>query len=459
MKDLLRRRGFRRLLIGQSISAFGDWIATIGLMVFVLELTGSSTAVGGVLVLRLLPAVVAGPLATRAVRRSDRKATMLRMDAARAAMVAALPFAPAVWWGHEGWFHGLWWVYLWAFLIEVASLVFLPARDASIPDLIGLSPDDDRDGRVGGPDREPPGDLAIANGLMLGSSYGMIPIGAAAFGGLLLAAGWLGLEGEQRFVLPFAVDALTYVASYVALAGIPSLGSRSAHEEPDAAEQGPPTSFRGALRIPLVRVVLPATAAVTLGVGALFSVGVGFVQDVLHATPTQFGVLIAVFGVGAAGGLAASRLFSDDRLHQVRLGVAGQGAIIAGMSLSPTVWVAYLGAVVFGFAATTTLVAGMSLLQDELEGAERELAFAAFHIVIRAGLALAALAAGAAGDVLSSERLPLLGNLAPERLVLGVAGLSVLVSAGLISAGLLSVRRLDDATGQRGARVSGAGRR
>ena len=65
MKDLLRRRGFRRLLIGQTISAFGDWIGTIGLMVLVLQVTNSSTAVGGVLVLRLLPATIAGPLAVK----------------------------------------------------------------------------------------------------------------------------------------------------------------------------------------------------------------------------------------------------------------------------------------------------------------------------------------------------------------------------------------------------------
>jgi MFS family permease len=426
------------LIIGQTVSAFGDWIGTVGLMVLVLQVTDSSTAVGGVLVLRLLPAAIAGPLAARAVRRSDRKTTMLRMDAARAAMVAALPFAPGVWWHGPAWIDDIWWIYLWAFLIEVASLVFLPARDASIPELIGAH-------------EEGGGDLGVANGLVLGSSYGMIPVGAAAFGGLLVLAGWLGFEGQHRFVVPFAFDALTYVGSYVAIAGIPSLGSR---ELPHDEEHEAPDSFHDAVRIPLVRVVLPATAAVTLGVGALFSIGVSFVEDVLHATPTQFGVLIAVFGVGAASGLGVSQLLKGDRLLQVRLGVAGQGAVIAGMSLSPTIWIAYLGAVVFGLAATATLVAGMSLLQDELEGAERELAFAAFHIVVRAGLAAAALGAGVTADAISTVRFPVLGHLPPERLVLCAAGVVVWCSAALVRS-----RRLLETIEESEGRVTGAGRR
>lgn len=54
LKEQLNRRDFRRLIIGQTVSSFGDWMGTLALMYFVLELSGSTTAVGGVLVLRLL---------------------------------------------------------------------------------------------------------------------------------------------------------------------------------------------------------------------------------------------------------------------------------------------------------------------------------------------------------------------------------------------------------------------
>ena len=86
-------------------------------MALVLELTNSPIAVGGILTLRLLPAAIAGPLAARAALRWDRRRTMLAMDATRAVMIALVPLVRA-----------LWWVYLWGFLIEVASIVFLPAR-------------------------------------------------------------------------------------------------------------------------------------------------------------------------------------------------------------------------------------------------------------------------------------------------------------------------------------------
>ena len=114
---LVRRPGYRDLLIGQGVSSLGDWMGTVALMALVLELTNSPIAVGGILTLRLLPAALSGPLAARAAVRWDRRRTMLAMDATRAVMIAMIPLVRA-----------LWWVYLWGFLVEVASIVFLPAR-------------------------------------------------------------------------------------------------------------------------------------------------------------------------------------------------------------------------------------------------------------------------------------------------------------------------------------------
>src|SRR5437868_6357983 len=126
MKRLLDRPGFRALLVGQTVSGMGDWLGTVALMALVLDITGSSTAVGAVLVLRLAPVTIAGPLTARVVRRWHRKRTMMAMDLVRVVIVALIPLV-----------RSLWWVYLWAFLLEVAGLLFLPARDAAIPDLAG----------------------------------------------------------------------------------------------------------------------------------------------------------------------------------------------------------------------------------------------------------------------------------------------------------------------------------
>ena len=188
---LVRRPGYRDLLVGQGVSSLGDWMGTVALMALVLELTNSPIAVGGILTMRLLPAAIGGPLAARAALRWDRRRTMLAMDATRAVMIALVPLVRA-----------LWWVYLWGFLVEVASIVFLPARDASIPDL------------VAGDD-----ELPLANGLILGTSYGSIPIGAALFA----AVAALPFEIDHRpYALVFFIDALTFLVSFFCIAGSPS---------------------------------------------------------------------------------------------------------------------------------------------------------------------------------------------------------------------------------------------
>lgn len=393
---LLRPGGYRTLLIGQTASALGDWMVTFAFIALVYRESGSPTAVGGILALRLLPAALGGPLAARAASQWDRRRTMVSMDVLRAGMVALVPLI-----------RGLWWIYLWAFLIEVASLVFLPARDSSIPDLVTEE------------------DLPLANGLVLASSYGTIPIGAAFFA--IVAA----LPGHHLFQrdLPvvFWVDAASFLFSAMLLSRLTGLGrGRSAADQHKVR-------FRDAFGIPLVRAVMPATIAVALGLGALFSLGIAFVRTVLNASDAEFGVLVALFGVGAALGLILlQRARKLDQLHATRIGVAALGAIVAAFSLAPAIGFAFLGAVAFGAAAAWTLASGMGALQSTLEGQDRIIAFAAFHIVIRSGLALAAVAAGAAGQLVSNVEWPVVGTLEPSRLVLLCSGLLVLLSASRV---------------------------
>jgi dTMP kinase len=407
VKELLRRKGFKSLLIGQGVSALGDWMGTIALMVLVAQQSGSSTAVGGILVLRLIPAAIGGPVSARIAQRWDRRRTMLTMDLVRAGIVAVVPLVSA-----------LWWAYVCAFMLELASIAFLPARDSSIPDLAG-------------------DDLPVANGLVLGSSYGTIPLGAGAFA-LVAALGRIdiGIPAAWRanFALAFWFDAATFLVSFAFVRGIVDLrGAARAEHVPAGGGLGSPRTFTESLRIPLIRAVIPATLTAALGVGALFSLGIRFVRDLLGATNAEFGAMIALFGVGAAAGLGLlSRRRDTDLLATVRTGVAAQGVVIVVFSLAPTIAGAFVGAVGFGAAAAFTLAAGMSVLQTRLEDDERVLAFTVFHVVIRAGLSVAALGAGIAADLVGGVNWPLVGHLEPERLVLFCAGALVFASAGFV---------------------------
>lgn len=393
------RRPLNDLLVGQAVSALGDWMGTVALMALVLQLTDSATAVGGVLVLRLAPAVFAGPLVARLTGRWSRRRTMLAMDAVRIPAVAVLPWVPH-----------LWWIYVWAFLTELAGMVFLPARDASIPDLVDS--DDD---------------LAVANGLVLGTSYGMIPVGAAVYAVVAAVAG--GGEGLAVARLVFAVDALTFAVSFLAITRLPELGTAAAAASGTGNGSAGSGRFRDALRIPLVRRLAPVAAVVAFGLGALFSIGIVWVREVLHATDTEFGLLVACFGVGAAGGLLVLRRLDRRDLRTVRGALVLQGAVVAVMSLAPSIGFALAGAIAFGGLSALVLALAMELLQNNLGERDRVLAFTVFHVVIRGGLALAAIGAGVADDLLDQVSWPLVGHLASTQVVLLSSGLLVTLVA------------------------------
>src|SRR6266542_4248678 len=148
--SLLRAYGFRRLLIGQSVSSLGDWVATLAFIAAAFALTnGDQAAIAVVLVLRLVPPIFAAPLGGVVADRLSRRTIMVASDLIRAALILAVPFVGIV---------GL---YVLAFVHECVSLFFLPSRDASIPGLV--------------PDRR----LEDANGLVV-SMFG---------GGVLFAVG------------------------------------------------------------------------------------------------------------------------------------------------------------------------------------------------------------------------------------------------------------------------------
>ena len=318
---------FRRLLVGQGASALGDWMGTFALMALVDHLSGSATAVGGILAFRLIPAALGGTLAAKLVRRWDRRRTMITMDLLRAGMIAVVPFVQE-----------LWWVYLWAFLLEAPSVVFLASRDSAIPDLVDES------------------DLPLANAAMMGSSYGNIPVGAglfAAFAALPLDDGWL---GSHPYALVFWLDALTFGVSAWFIARALGLRGRAFSVEEGAADEALPAEgqaaaedpaaaggqaagsprLRDAWSVPLVRRVLPATAAAAVGLGALFSLGIKLVREELHASDIEYGVLIVLFGAGAGVGLALThRSRHVDLLVLTRRGALVMGALVALMSQSP----------------------------------------------------------------------------------------------------------------------------
>lgn len=153
-------------------------------MWLIYELTGSATATGLVGMSQYLPAVLLGPLAGALVDKLDRKRVMIAADAMRVLLVALIPILYLT-----GNMTGVR-LGLTAFSIALFTTLFVPARDAIVPQLVQNS------------------ELTHA-GSVLQASYGF-----AYFVGPMLAAAILPLV---RIPGLFFADAITYAASLLFL--------------------------------------------------------------------------------------------------------------------------------------------------------------------------------------------------------------------------------------------------
>jgi dTMP kinase len=123
----------------------------------------------------MLPGLVLAPLGGALVDRWNRKVVMVTCDLARVALLVALPFLETIW--------GL---VILSFVIEVCALLWGPAKDATVPNIV-----------------KDPDQLASANSLGLLAAFGTFPLAAVMFGVLAagIAAGW----GVPRASRPLGV--------------------------------------------------------------------------------------------------------------------------------------------------------------------------------------------------------------------------------------------------------------
>lgn len=368
-REALGARGFRRLFVGQAVSSLGDWVATLAFIVAAFALTGSQTAVAVVLILRLVPPMFAAPVGGVLADRLDRRTIMVTCDLVRAGLIAVVPFMGIV---------GL---YTIAFVHECISLFFLPARDASVPHLV------------------PKRALEEANGLVLASSYGALPISAALFGGLRLAA------QNIPSVLPFAThlrahptafaflfDAATFLFSATMIAGI-DLGRGRAEEIHLVA--GVREGIRYVRSSAWLRALAAGLVVSMLGGGVLFAVGIAYVRDTLGGSDVQFGWLAALWGAGMGLGLLVVRILITRGEAQVFVAaVAGCGSVLVVMGIWPYLWLAFAGAVFFGATFSVAIVLALSIVQRTTEDRIRGRIMGGVQMLFRIGLGVGALGIG-----------------------------------------------------------------
>jgi MFS family permease len=122
---LLINARFLRLWIGQGTSFLGDAVSMVALVVLVVQITGSASAVGGALAARLLP-TLASPLAGVLADRLDRRLVLVASDLTRAVLVLGLVFAA-----------DLTTIYVHVFFMGLARTLFNPTIRAAFPSVVG----------------------------------------------------------------------------------------------------------------------------------------------------------------------------------------------------------------------------------------------------------------------------------------------------------------------------------
>jgi dTMP kinase len=371
--EVFRAPGFTRLFSAQVVSSIGDWTALLAILVLAKDV--STNAVGLVMIARMLPGFLLAPIGGAFVDRWNRKAVMVTCDIGRAGLLAVLPF----------WRNLLGLVVI-SFSIEVMTLLWGPAKDASVPNIV-----------------KDPDQLASANSLGLVAAFGTFPVGSLMFALLAAVASWLGnfdlLDrlGVGQTSLAIWVDGLTFLMSafLISRLTLSNGGHAGGHEE---TERPPPRQtwrdivdgLRFIRSNSVVRGVMIGLAGGLIGGGSIVPLGAIFAKDILKADDSAFGFLTTALGIGAAIGVA-TLLWLQRRLP--REAVFTTAVVVTGIAIGVLAWVSTLALAillvgVFGASAGCAYVTGFTLLQESVADEMRGRTFATLYTVVRVCLLL-----------------------------------------------------------------------
>jgi MFS family permease len=297
----LRSRPYALLWAGQTVSVVGDGAYTTALAWQVLDLTGSATAMGVVLVARSIPMLLFLLIGGVAADRLPRRLVMLVSDTGRAVSVLAVAVL--------GWLHllQLWHLVALSLVFGFVAGFFMPAYQSITPELV------------------PTEDLPSANGLT-GLSREMNILLGPLLGAALVA----------RFgpTWAFALDGATFIVSALCLAAM-RVPPRPASAENEARSKR--RGLRGVvadIREGLGYIVGSSWLWVTITLASVGNLAWGsqsvtmprLVRDVYHADVGLFGLLATAGGVGSI----ATMLVVGQMRRLRRRGLLAYSGIIVG---------------------------------------------------------------------------------------------------------------------------------
>jgi dTMP kinase len=428
VRNVLAIKPFRRLWISLSLSSLGDWLGFLATTSLAVQLThsysGKLYAVAGVLFVRLLPAVFIGPIAGAFADRFNRRTTMVVTDIIRFGILLSVPLFPH-----------LWWLLAASFLIECASLFWIPAKEASIPNLV------------------PRQQLESANQLNLVTTYGFGAIAAALFAALSfinrVLAHNLSFFRTNPVNLALYIDALTFLISALTIINLSEIsavrprgadGSESGEQVGLVRSIAEGVQFLGTQRWlkGLVIGICGATGAgaAVIGLSQRFA-------DVLQGGDAAYGTLFGTVFIGLASGmfLGPRMIGTFSRRRVVGLGICACGLTLAVESVVPNLALAVVTTALMGFWAGLVWVVALTLVGSEVSDELRGRTFAFIYNLMRLVLLIMVAAAPAIAGLIGPHFI----TISDERI--RADGVTVtLLGAGLIAIvlGMICYRLMDD---------------
>jgi MFS family permease len=327
VRRLLAHRDARLLLVGQTLSVFGDRAMFLALGVWVKTLTGSNAAAGLVFFAYALPGLVS-PVFGLVVDRVRKRPMMIVLDLAGAVVLLSLVFV-----------HGrgqVWLIYTVTLLYGAVGYLFYSAQSAYLTRLL------------------PAELLGDANAVLQTTGEGMRLIAPLAGAGLFAAFG-----GPAVAIM----DAATFVVSAGFLAAIHLREERPQPSEHHLREQVL-AGMRHIARSQGLRRIVLATGVALLVVGFSETIVFAVIQRGLHRPAAFLGVLSSAQGVGAVtGGVVAAgmlRRAGDGRTVGLGMLLFAVGDLLL---LIPNVFVVLAGFAVAGSGISWAVIGYYTAVQ------------------------------------------------------------------------------------------------
>ena len=370
-RSVLAIPAFRKLWQAMAFSSFGDWLGLLACTALAQQLADgdyakANFAIAGVFIVRLLPAALLGPFAGVIADRFDRRRLMIICDILRFSLYLSIPIVG-----------NYFWLYTATILVEIVTLFWSPAKEASVPNLV------------------PKLKLESANQVSLLAAYGTAPIAAIVFSTLAIFTGAinsaLGNKTQASAAdLALYINAISFAfCAYTIwrLKEIPEGPGKNLKQISLGKSLWDGFSFIKDSKI--IKGLIFGMLGAFFAAGAVIGLARTFVDD-LQAGEAAYGILFGSVFLGLALGISFGpkvfSQFSRRRLFGISLTISG--ILLVTLSLMLNLVLAIFITIILGLFAGISWVTGFTMLGLEVEDEVRGRTFAFVQSLIRVALVL-----------------------------------------------------------------------